>query len=64
MQSRAHADNTGGKADAGEDGVMAKVEKLRETDEGEEERERKERQEPLAEPEITSLPCTQGTKGE
>ena len=44
--------------------MKIKVEKLRETDEGEEERERKERQEPLAEPEITSLPCTQGTKGE
>ena len=64
MQSRAHEDSTGGEANAGEDGVMAKVEKLRETDDGEEERERKERQEPLAEPEITSLPCTQGTKGE
>ena len=28
MPSRAHADNAGGKADAGEDGVMVKAEKV------------------------------------
>ena len=43
MQSRAHEDSTGGEANAGEDGVMAKVEKLRETDEGERYRENKHR---------------------
>ena len=40
---------------------MAKAEKVGRDRGAEEERER---QEPLAEPGITSLPCTQGTKGE
>lgn len=43
---------------------MVKAEKVGRDRGAEEERERQERQEPLAEPGITSLPCTQGTKGE